>query len=538
MHQQQVDSNRQVNHTLLHEASKIIVSSAVTTQKIEAILQLLSRWANLYFPRILLPNYQTKELEVTFNDGLDKGDVIQGKYNVPFTKGLTGYVWKTGQVALVTDVLNESVFLTRIAEPIQGSLHHVGFLSVPILVQGKTIGVLSAQRRANPRRRYSDDVDLLRIIATLLGPELKRIQRRAHHISFTPDQLDKESGRRVVLCESHGIIGSSRTLLAAVKEVEQVKDSDAPVLLLGESGTGKEMFAGLLHRESKRKKNAYICINCASIPEALLESELFGHEKGSFTGAFKKQIGKIEQADGGTLFLDEIGDMPMDLQVKLLRVLQEKQIQPVGSQTPRPVDFRLITATHIDLSKAVADGKFRLDLFYRLNVIPISLPPLRERKEDIPILAQHFLSHYCQEYDRSINFTQGVYEILKDFDWPGNIRQLQNVVERAVLKADGPWIGNEEINFVLTTERALSLEAIKQIDSHEEDSSISQQQIRETANSDFLPTQRPYSHVQTSELNEILTALEKTKGNQTRAAKLLGYTPRQLRYRLKKLSAQ
>ncbi len=535
---------RHVNCVTLHEASKIIASSLSTSHKINSVLQLLSRWVNLYFPRILLPNYQTKELEVAFFDGLPRESVQAGHYNVNFNQGLTGYVWNSGQVSLVTDVMSEEVFVTRIAEPIQGSKKHVGFISVPILINGKPIGVLSAQRRANPRRRYSDDVDLLRIIATLFGPELKRLQRRAHSISFTPEQLDHESGRRVELCESHGIIGSSRAILAAVKEIEQVKDSDAPVLLLGESGTGKEMFAGMLHRESRRSKQPYICINCASIPESLLESELFGHEKGSFTGAHKRQIGKIEQANGGTLFLDEIGDMPMDLQVKLLRVLQDKQIQPIGSDKPRKVDFRLITATHVDLSKAVAEGNFRLDLFYRLNVIPISLPSLKDRTEDIPRLAQHFLAHYCQVYDRNINFTQGVYEELKCFTWPGNIRQLQNVIERAVLKTDGRWIGKQEIDFVLGTERALSRETIRQLDvngaSRQQETSLPSAPAKTAMDQDEKESDdgiqpRHYARVNPADLEEINAALKKTGGNQVQAAKLLGYTPRQLRYRLKKL---
>ena len=303
------------------------------------------------------------------------------------------------------------------------------------------------------------------------------------------------------------------------------------------------MFAGMLHQESKRKKQPYICINCASIPVSLLESELFGHEKGSFTGAHKRQIGKIEQSNGGTLFLDEIGDMPMDLQVKLLRVLQEKQIQPIGSEKPRRVDFRLITATHVDLSKAVAEGNFRLDLFYRLNVIPISLPRLKDRSEDIPRLSQHFLTHYCQVYDRNIDFTQGVYEELKQFEWPGNIRQLKNVIERAVLKTDGRWISKEEISFVLGTERALSRETIRQLDAHgstsdpQSETGISSpvEEAQRLGTTSIAIVPRHYARVAPADLDEINDALKKTAGNQVQAAKLLGYTPRQLRYRLKKL---
>jgi Nif-specific regulatory protein len=532
---------KKINAALLIEVSKIMGKAMVSGQKITQVLLLLSKWAKLYYARVLLPNYQTRQLEVAYSYNLPADKLEAGEYTVPFAQGLTGYVWRSGQVALVTDVLSEPMFLSRIAEPIEGSKHHVGFISVPLLLDGKTVGVLSAQRRANPRRRYADDVDLLRVIATMIAPVLQQMRHRAHNISFVPDQLDRDSGRWLRLCESNGIIGASKALLSAVKEVDQVKDSDAPIMLLGESGTGKEMFARMTHRESCRKQKPFICINCASIPAALLESELFGHEKGSFTGAYRRQQGKIEQAHEGTLFLDEIGDMPLDLQAKLLRVLQDKQIQPIGSDKPRFVDFRLITATHVNLSEAIRHGRFRLDLYYRLNVIPISLPSLHARQEDIPRLAEHFVDHYNQVYDRTVQFTQGVHESLCAFSWPGNIRQLQNVVERAVLKADGPWITAEQIEVILRAENnptaapwsfPPSSEALPPIDAAGASAAL------QTPTGSYGPDRlRPYSRVQVDDLEQIHHALQQSGGNQTRAAQLLGYTTRQLRYRLKKLGA-
>ena len=365
---------RHINASLLVELSRLMGKAVHSEQKINQVLHLLSVWADLHYARVLLPNYRTRELEVAYSYSLSREKLAAGEYTVRFEQGLTGYAWRSGQAALVTDIADEPKFLHRIAEPIGGSLQRIGFISVPILVEGKTIGVLSAQRSADPRRRYADDVDLLRVVATMLAPILHSMQHRAKNISPVPGQLDRDSGRYIQLCEAHGIIGSSRALLSAVREIDQVKDSDAPIMLLGESGTGKEMFAGMAHRESRRRKKPFICINCASIPESLLESELFGHEKGSFTGAFRRQEGKIQQAHEGTLFLDEIGDMPLDLQAKLLRVLQDKHVQPIGSDRPHRVDFRLITATHVNLAEALNQGRFRLDLYYRLNVIPISLP--------------------------------------------------------------------------------------------------------------------------------------------------------------------
>jgi Nif-specific regulatory protein len=516
---------RHVDSCLLIEISRLMGKSIHSDIKINQVLRLLSAWADLHYARILLPNYRTQELEVAYAHMLPRDKLEAGEYTVPFKQGLTGYAWRSGQAALTTDVSGDPMFLSRIAEPIGGTKTHVGFISVPILVEGKAIGVLSAQRIANPRRRYADDVDLLRVIAAMLAPVLHSMQRRAKNISPVPGQLDRDSGRYIRMCESHGIIGSSRALLAAVREIDQVKDSDAPILLLGESGTGKEMFAGMAHRESKRARKPFVCINCASIPETLLESELFGHEKGSFTGAFRRQEGKIEQADGGTLFLDEIGDMPLDLQAKLLRVLQDKQVQPIGSDRPRKVDFRLITATHVNLPEAVRAGRFRLDLYYRLNVIPIALPPLRERGEDIVRLAEHFLAHYCQVYDRRLHFTQEVYERLQEYPWPGNIRQLQNVVERAVLKCEDQWLSVERIEEMLGDEPAPGA------------SSAEPAPIESAPLTQETPAAsgRRYMWVQESEMDAIRQAIARAGGNQAQAARLLGMTTRQLRYRIKKL---
>ncbi len=516
-----------IHVALLTEVARVMSRAMVSEHKIMHVLQLLSLWADLHFARVLLPNYQSRQLEIAYANGLPRERVDAGLYTVSFDQGLTGYVWRSGQVALVADTLSEPMFLHRIVEPINGSTDHIGFISVPIIIDGKAIGVLSVQRVANPRRRYADDVDLLRVIAMMLGPVLQSVNHRARSISRVPGHLDRDSERLIRLCESHGIIGSGRALLSAIREIDQVKDSDAPLLLLGESGTGKEMFAGMAHRESRRRKEPFICINCASIPESLLESELFGHEKGSFTGAFRRQAGKIEQADGGTLFLDEIGDMPLDLQAKLLRVLQDKQIQPIGSDRPKRVDFRLITATHVNLAEAVRSGRFRLDLYYRLNVIPVSLPPLRQRREDIPRLAQHFLNHYGELYDRSLHFTQDGFDRLQEFDWPGNIRQLQNVIERSVLRAEGQWLGSAQMDDILRGE-------MMSVEPPATDAPRNPPVAGLPANA-AEADRRTYSWVQDSDRDAIATALEKSGGNQSRAAKLLGMTPRQLRYRLKKL---
>ncbi len=241
-----------------------------------------------------------------------------------------------------------------------------------------------------------------------------------------------------------GIIGNSHLLLNVFDQITQVAPFDTAVLILGESGTGKERIAECIHNLSPRKGKALVKVNCATLPATLIESELFGHEKGSFTGATDKRTGKFEQANGGTIFLDEIGEMPVDLQVKLLRVLQEKEIEPIGSRATIKINVRIIAATNRNLEKEVAEGRFRLDLYYRLNVFPIELPPLRERTEDIPALAHHFINYYNRKAGKKITgLSDKVLKNMMAYHWPGNIRELENLIERSVLLAKGTII--EEI---------------------------------------------------------------------------------------------
>jgi len=238
-----------------------------------------------------------------------------------------------------------------------------------------------------------------------------------------------------------GVVGKSHLLLHVFDHISQVAPSDTSVLILGESGTGKEKIANCIHDLSPRKGKPFVKVNCAALPATLIESELFGHEKGAFTGANDRRIGKFERADKGTIFLDEVGEMPVELQVKLLRVLQEKEIERVGGRDTIPIDVRIIAATNKTLEKEVAEGRFRLDLYYRLNVFPIMLPPLRERKEDIPLLAWHFMSHYSHKAGKKIS---GIADnVLKDmitYHWPGNIRELEHMIERSVLLTKGTTI--------------------------------------------------------------------------------------------------
>jgi formate hydrogenlyase transcriptional activator len=241
------------------------------------------------------------------------------------------------------------------------------------------------------------------------------------------------------------IVGSSEALRKVLRQVSKVASSDSTVLILGETGTGKELIARAIHRRSNRAERAFIGVNCAAIPASLIASELFGHEKGAFTGATQRRLGRFESANGGTIFLDEVGDLPPDVQIALLRVLQEREIERVGSDRPIPVNVRVLSATHRDLNTLVAEDKFRQDLLYRLNVVPIEMPSLRERAADIPLLVDYFIDRFGKKAGKKFRrIDKRTLKLFQAYTWPGNIRELQNVIERAVILSDGDTFSVDE----------------------------------------------------------------------------------------------
>lgn len=267
--------------------------------------------------------------------------------------------------------------------------------------------------------------------------ELKVVLKRAFHLG-TLEREFRQVQQQLETASFEGIIGTSPEIQTVFTAIRKVATTDAPVLILGESGTGKEMAAQAIHRRSRRKDGPFVAINCGAIPANLLESELFGHEKGTFTGAHAQRIGRIETAAGGTLFLDEVGELPLELQVKLLRFLQEQQIERVGGRKPIDVDTRVIAATNLDLGKAVKEGTFREDFYYRIAVVVIKLPALRQRKGDLAVLAQSFLHKFCREVKREkLKFEPRALMAIERHDWPGNVRELENRVRRAVIMCDG-----------------------------------------------------------------------------------------------------
>ncbi len=311
--------------------------------------------------------------------------------------------------------------------------------------------------------------------------------------------------------DRQNIIGRSGTMVKLLETVAQVAPSEATVLITGESGTGKELIAGAIHFNSTRKEGPFVKMNCAALTESLMESELFGHEKGAFTGAHRRKEGRFRQADGGSLFLDEVSEMPLSMQVKLLRVLQEKEITRVGGEEVIRVDVRLIAATNKDLIPEIEAGRFREDLYYRLNVVNLDVPPLREREEDIPMLALHFLNHFAEKNHKRIKgFSPQAMDRLLKYQWPGNVRELMNSVERAVVLSRSEYLGVEDLPLV-TRDEIAGAENFSPLDS--------------------VPVDIPLDEV---EKVTILKTLESTKGNKSETARRLGITRKTLHKKLKR----
>ncbi len=325
-----------------------------------------------------------------------------------------------------------------------------------------------------------------------------------------------------ILWQEETFLTKNPYMLQILRKLEGVAQSKAPILLIGESGTGKELLSKFIHQKSPRRYGPFVAINCAALPDTLLESELFGYEKGAFSGATFRKKGKIEIADGGTLLLDEITEMQPQLQSKLLRVLQEEEIDRLGGYQPIKVDIRLISTTNRDIEKEVKEGRFRADLYYRINVITVKIPPLRERREDIELLANFFLEKFSRLYNKNIKgFTDSAFNFLKNYDFPGNVRELKNMIERAVLTCENTMI---DVKYLTDP---FSQENFKELQKSSSEIGIN-----------FAPNNIEIKSLAELEREAILKALEVCKGNKTRAAELLGITVRTLRNKLKQYEEQ
>ncbi|WP_295878888.1 sigma 54-interacting transcriptional regulator [uncultured Thiohalocapsa sp.] len=544
---------------VIQQAARIISRSDDPEAAIQGILRLLSQLLGLNRGRVLLVDPSTATLAIRYAYGLTDEERARGRYALG--EGITGRVFQTGQMEVVQDIDAEPSYLTRAVARGVLPQEPVAFLALPIQQHEQTIGVLAVHRLRQRERPFQRDLALLQVIATLVAQVLRVNDLVAERTAQLLSENRLLKNRLESRGASYGIIGQSPALHQAINQTLQVAATKTTVLLLGESGTGKERFARMQHVASKRADGPFVSVNCAAIPANLLESELFGHEKGAFTGAQAVKKGRMELADGGTLFLDEIGDLDLELQAKLLRVLEYKVVQRVGGTRDIPVDVRIVAATHQNLQEAVNDGRFRLDLFYRLNVFPIRLPPLRARAGDVPILARHFLNAANQEYGRNQVFGPGALELLERFGWPGNIRQLENLVKRAVLMSTESVIRRDLVQEILVEEEGirqpgaagagtepggLSMAAPAGAGAsrapadpvplhHSEPMTAPGAGVPGNPFDSAEPGLRPYARVRHDERDHIEQALRRHHGNKTRAALSLGLTPRQLRYRIVKL---
>jgi len=504
--------------TTLYEISKLLGSSLELEQNLSAILRILNAFMGMRKGTILLYDALQDELSIRVAVGMTPEEIIRGRYHKG--EGILGKVMLHGLPMVIPDIGAEPEFLDRTRSRGDLAAQTVAFIAVPIKVGGATIGVLTVDRLFAERVSFEEDVRVLCIVASLIG---QSVNLQQHVVREREGLLEQTRNLQQALHARYrleSVVGQSERMRETYEAIHQVSQSRATVLLRGESGTGKELLARAIHHNSPRAGGPFIKINCAALPQTLLESELFGHEKGAFTGATATKKGRFELADNGTLFLDEIGDLPLDLQAKLLRVLQERSFERVGGTQTVAVDVRIVAATHQDLEAAIAAGKFREDLYYRLNVVPVVLPPLRERREDIPLLTEHFLAKYNRENNRKVRITGRALQEMLDYDWPGNVRELENCIERLVIMSRRRLILPEDLLLPVDPES-----------DHGERVSPSAKARAKSAASPLAP---PLSSLHETERHQILQALTQAEGVQVKAAAVLGITPRQLAYRLRR----
>ena len=424
-------------------------------------------------------------------------------------EGITGRVVASGRPVVVPQVSREPLLRTthEILAAADAAKVELSLVSVPLVVDAKTVGALGLVLPYDPARDFGRKTSFLKVVASLLGQAMhvdRLIEAERRRLLDENLKLKRELKGRYDL---KNIIGHSRPMEELYEQVAQAAPSDTTVLIRGESGTGKELIAHALHYNSRRAGKPFVKVSCAALPESLIESELFGYEPGAFTDARAQKKGRFELADGGTLFLDEVGDLSPAMQVKLLRVLQEREFERLGGVAPISVDVRLLAATNRDVDAALAKGAFRDDLYYRLNVFTIFIPPLRDRRPDIPLLADHFVEKYASRHRKDVRrISTPAIDMLMSYHWPGNVRELENAIERAVVVCDGGVLHAHHLPPTLQTAEV----------------------------SGTLPPQSLSAAMAAFEKDLLLDALKISRGNRAKAARLLRTTERIFNYRLKR----
>jgi Nif-specific regulatory protein len=500
----------------LSEICKLIGRAVHLDTTLSRILKVLHDILHMERATLVLLDPSRQRLSIRASYGLTVEEERRGIYGL--SEGICGQIFQSGSPCVVPDINSEPLFLNRTGARSQIKKERLSFLGVPVKVEKKAVGVLTVDHLFGPDVSFEEDMSFLEILATLIGQFLvlhDAISQKEEKLVEENKSLKAELHSRF---NRHYIIGDSAAMQEVYRLIEKIAPSRATVLLLGQSGTGKELVARALHEASTRKDKPYIKVNCAALPENLLESELLGHDKGAFTGATAAKPGRFELADGGTIFLDEIGELPILLQAKLLRVLQEQQFERIGGTRTLTVDVRIIAATNVDLQANVEQGLFRSDLYYRLNVVPIQLPALHERRDDIPLLIEHFFRSSNERNNKEVKLASAALDFLTAYDWPGNVRELQNLIERLVILADKQIIQTEILKAHM---RGLSAPGL---------------QANESLAKPVGNSYPGHSSLEDLERQEIEASLRRNGWVQARAARELGLTQRQMGYRIKKFS--
>ena len=491
--------------SLLFEVSQLLDQSLDLNQVIQPVLRTTAERLDFHRAAITLLNRKTGEIFIEAAHGLSESQQQRGRYQLG--EGITGQVVQSGVPRVIPLVSEDPSFLDRTGARTKKGGRDVSFICVPIKIGNQSIGALSIDRPPAPPQELDESVRFLSIMASLVAQAVKirqSVMEEKRALQEENTRLQEELRERF---RPTNIIGNSRAMQDVFDMIAQVSRSDATVLIRGESGTGKELVAHAIHYNSTRAEKAFVKVNCAALPETVIESELFGHEKGAFTGAVQSRKGRFEIAHGGTIFLDEIGDLSPSTQIKLLRVLQEREFERVGGNETRRVNVRIITATNRNLEEAIERKEFREDLYYRLNVFPVHIPPLRDRKSDILLLSDYFVEKYAEQNHVAVRrISTPAIDLLMSYHWPGNVRELENCIERAVL---------------------LSVDEV--IHSHHLPPSL---QSAESTNTTFRGTLD--ESLDNLERELLLEALKQTRGNMAKAARALGITERIMGLRVKK----
>jgi len=488
---------------LLFQLSKVLSESENLSVAMGILLRIME--SNLGVVRGMVNLYHRNPGKIFIHKslGLTEEEERHGVYAPG--EGITGRVVETGRSMVVPRIGNEPNFLNRTQSKLTEEYKNYSFICVPIVRGKKVLGTISAEKTFISPEILNRDLEILTIIAAMTAHavELYLVEHEERSLLVRENQRLQEALRDRYRTTS--IIGNSKPMREVHAMIERIANNKTTVLLLGESGVGKEMVANAIHYNSLLADKPLVKFNCAALPENLIESEIFGHEKGAFTGANSQRIGRFEEANGGTIFIDEIGELSLPMQTKLLRVIQERVFERVGGNKPIRVDLRIITATNRDLAEMVAEGKFREDLFYRLNVFPITIPSLRERGSDIITLAEHFVARFAKLNAKEIKrISTPAIDMLMSYHWPGNVRELENVMERAVILSDDNVIHGYNLPPSLQTAKASG-----------------------TAGQTGLQAK-----LDAVSYEMIVEALKNTNGNMSEAARELGITRHALRLRM------